>query len=44
MVLRTESLRLPAVAALVAALRAQMESYAPALLGRNVITGKDRAN
>ncbi|WP_104128163.1 LysR family transcriptional regulator [Cryobacterium sp. Y57] len=39
MVLRTESLRLPAVAALVAALRAQMESYAPALLGRNVSAG-----
>jgi len=35
MVLRTESLRLPAVAALVAALRAQMELSAPALLGRD---------
>lgn len=35
MVLRTESLRLPAVAALVSALRAQMESYAPALLGHD---------
>ncbi|WP_104192923.1 LysR family transcriptional regulator [Cryobacterium sp. Y82] len=44
MVLRTESLRLPAVAALVAALRVQMESYAPALLGRNVTTGTDPAN
>ena len=44
MVLRTESLRLPAVAALVAALRAQMESYAPALLGRNVTAGTDPAN
>ncbi|TFD57363.1 LysR family transcriptional regulator [Cryobacterium suzukii] len=44
MVLRTESLRLPAVAALVAALRAQMESYAPALLGRNATTGTDPAN
>ena len=44
MVLRTESLRLPAVAALVAALRAQMQSYAPALLGRNVTAGTDPAN
>ena len=35
MVLRTESLRLPAVAALVGALRAQMESYAAALLGHH---------
>ncbi|MDJ0378553.1 LysR family transcriptional regulator [Cryobacterium sp. PH31-L1] len=35
MVLRTESLRLPAVAALVAALRAQMESHAAALLGND---------
>ena len=34
MVLRTESLRLPGVAALVAALHAQMESSAAALLGR----------
>jgi len=36
-VLRTESLRLPAVAALVRALRTQMESYAVALLGRDSV-------
>ncbi len=35
MVLRTESLRLPGVTALVAALRAQMKSSAAALLGRD---------
>ncbi|MBG6214326.1 DNA-binding transcriptional LysR family regulator [Cryobacterium sp. CAN_C3] len=37
MVLRTDSLRLPAVAALVAALRAQMKSYATALLGHDTL-------
>lgn len=46
-VLRTESLRLPAVAALVRALRTQMESYAVALLGRDSVdetVNPDRAN
>ncbi|MDJ0349040.1 LysR family transcriptional regulator [Cryobacterium sp. PH29-G1] len=37
MVLRTESLRLPAVAALVGALRAQMESFAAELLGHDTL-------
>ena len=35
MVVRSESLRLPAVAALVGAIRAQMDSYKAALLGRD---------
>ena len=39
MVVRTESLRLPAVAALVGALRAQMESYATALRGHDTPAG-----
>lgn len=43
LVLRTESLRLPAVAALVAALRDQMEFSATALLGRDA-TKKNIAN